>query len=56
MCQIKFIVGRILDWGAKPGIFKSIFYEKSKQKINDYKDIKRGVDEFINEIIQNISI
>ncbi len=35
---------------AKPGIFKSIFYEKSKQKINEYKDIQMKVDEFINDI------
>jgi len=35
---------------AKPGIFQSIFYEKSKQKINEYKDIKMEVDEFIDEI------
>jgi len=35
---------------AKPGIFKSIFYEKSKQKINEYKDIKKGVDGFIKDI------
>ena len=33
-----------------PGTFKSIFYEKSKQKINDYKDIKKEVDAFINDI------
>ena len=35
---------------AKPGQFQSIFYEKSKQKINEYKDIKKEVDEFINNI------
>ena len=35
---------------AKPGIFKSIFYEKSKQKINEYKDIKKEVDKFIKDI------
>ena len=34
----------------KPGIFESIFYEKSKQKINEIKDIKIEVDEFIKEI------
>ena len=34
----------------KPGKFKSIFYEKSKQKINEYKDIKIEVDEFIIDI------
>ena len=30
-----------------PGTFKSIFYEKSQQKINEYKDIKKDVDAFI---------
>ncbi len=35
---------------AKPGTFKSIFYEKSKEKINEYKDIKIEVDKFINDI------
>ena len=34
----------------KPGTFKSIFYEKSKQKINEYKDIKIDFDEFIIDI------
>ncbi len=33
-----------------PGTFKSIFYEKSQQKINEYKDIKKEVDEFIKDI------
>ena len=33
-----------------PGIFQSIFYEKSKQKINQYKNIKKEVDEYIKEI------
>ena len=32
---------------VKPGTFKSIFYEKSQQKINEYKDIKKDVDAFI---------
>ena len=35
---------------AKPGIFKAIFYEKSKQKINEYKDFKKEIDEFVNDI------
>ena len=35
---------------AKPGIFKSIFYEKSKEKINQYKDIKIEIDKFIIDI------
>ena len=33
-----------------PGIFSSIFYEKSKQKIKKYDDIKKGVDEFIKDV------
>ena len=32
---------------VNPGTFKSIFYEKSQQKINEYKDIKKDVDAFI---------
>ena len=35
---------------VNPGTFKSIFYEKSKQKINEYQNIKKEVDEFINDI------
>ena len=34
----------------KPGIFQSIIYEKSKQKINHYKNIKNEIDEFIQDI------
>ena len=39
-------------WTEKfnPWIFSSIFYEKSKQRINQYKDIKKEVDEFIKDI------
>ena len=33
-----------------PGIFQSIFYEKSKQKLNQYRDIRNEVDEFIKDI------
>ena len=33
-----------------PGTFQSIFYEKSKQRINQYKDIKKEVDEYIKDI------
>ena len=33
-----------------PGKFESIFYEKTKQKINEYKNKKKEVDEFIKEI------
>jgi len=35
---------------SNPGKFESIFYEKSKQKINEYKNIKKEVDEFIKDI------
>ena len=35
---------------VSPGIFESIFYEKSKQKINQYRDIRNEVDEFIKNI------
>jgi len=35
---------------VNPGKFESIIYEKSKQKINQYKNTKKEVDEFINEI------
>ena len=33
-----------------PGTFLYIFYEKSKQRINQYKNIKKEVDEFIKDI------
>ena len=33
-----------------PGKFESIFYEKTKQKINEYKNTKKEVDEFIQGI------
>ena len=35
---------------ANPGRFKLIFYEKSTQTINEFKDIKKDVDEFIKDI------
>ena len=35
---------------VNPGIFKSILDEKSQQKINEYKDIKKGFDGFIIDI------
>ena len=35
---------------VNPGKFESIFYKKSKQKINEYKNIKKEVDEFIKDI------
>ena len=33
-----------------PGTFESILYEKSKQKINEYNEIKEEVDKFIKDI------
>jgi len=33
-----------------PGKFESIFYEKTKQKINKYKNTKQEIDKFIKEI------
>jgi len=33
-----------------PGKFESIFYKKTKQKINEYKDKKNELDKFIKEI------
>ena len=35
---------------ANPGKFESIFYKKTKQKINEYKNTKKEVDQFIKEI------
>ena len=35
---------------VNPGTFQSIFYEKSKQKINQYKDMKKEVDDFLKDI------
>ena len=35
---------------VNPGQFESIFYKKSKQKINEYKNIKKELDEFIKDI------
>ena len=35
---------------VSPGKFESIFYQKTKQKINEYKKTKKEVDEFIKGI------
>ena len=35
---------------VSPGKFESIFLEKTKQKINEYKNNKKEVDKFIKEI------
>ena len=32
-----------------PGTFQTIFYEKSKERINQYKNIKKEVDELIKD-------
>ena len=34
---------------VNPGTFESIFYEKSKQRIKQYKNIKQEADEFIKD-------
>ena len=34
---------------VNPGVFKSMIYQKSKQKIYQYKDTKKEVDEFIKD-------
>ena len=41
---------------ANPWQFESIFYKKSKQKINEYKNIKKEVDEFIKDIDLDINL
>ena len=33
-----------------PGKFESIFYQKTKQRLNEYKNTKKEVDEIIKEI------
>ena len=35
---------------VSPGKFESIFYQKTKQKINEYKNTKKELDQFIKEI------
>ena len=35
---------------VNPGVFQSIFYMKSKEEINKYKNIKKEVDVFIRDI------
>jgi len=47
--QIYCLVGYWIEI-LNPGTFKSIFFEKSQQKINEYKDIKKGFDGFIIDI------
>ena len=33
-----------------PGTFQSVFYKKTKQRINQYKDMKKEVDAYIKDI------
>ena len=33
-----------------PGKFESIFYQKTKQKVNEYKNTKKEIDQFIKGI------
>ena len=35
---------------VSPGKFESIFYQKPNQKINEYKNTKKEIDQFIKEI------
>ena len=35
---------------VKPGTFESILYKQSRQKINQYKNTKKEIDEFIKDI------
>ena len=35
---------------VNPGVFQSVFYMKSKEEINKYKNIKKEVDVFIRDI------
>jgi len=39
-----------------PGTFQSVFYEKSKQRINQYKNLKKDVDKFIKDINLDIKL
>ena len=47
--QIYCLAGYWIE-AVSPGKFESIFYEKTKQKINEYKNTKKEVDKFIKEI------
>ena len=47
--QIYCLVGYWIE-EVNPGTFKSIFHEKTRQKINEYKDTKKEIDLFIKEI------
>ena len=45
--QIYCLVGYWIE-EVSPGRFESIFYEKTKQKINEYKNNKKEVDESVS--------
>ena len=47
--QIYCLAGYWIE-AANPGKFESILYKQSKQKINEYRNIKKEVDEFIKDI------
>ena len=47
--QIYCLAGYWIE-AANPGKFETIFYDKSKQKINEYKNLKKEVEEFIKDI------
>ena len=47
--QIYCLAGYWIE-NISPGKFESIFYEKTKQKINEYKNTKKELDEFIKGI------
>ena len=53
---IEFVHNQFYCWAVywvekiNPGTFQSIFFEKSKQKINQYKNVKEDVDDLIKDI------
>ena len=47
--QIYCLAGYWIE-AVSPGKFESIFYEKTKQKINEYKNTKKEIDKFIKGI------
>ena len=47
--QIYCLVGYWIEL-ANPGTFESIFFKKTKQKINESRNIKKDVDLFIKDI------
>ena len=45
------LVNKIIEqYKTSENTFQSIIYEKSKEKINHYKNIKNEIDEFIKDI------